>query len=137
MNKKVIGIIVAALVISAIIGSTILFKYLSRIPDNLPGTLGNTSGNLNNKGLVCENDGYIYFANLSDNHYLYRMNPDGSDPVRLIEVPVSYINAAGDYLYFYFDDPGGTKFMGVAGRMSGIFRLKKGEKDFVCLDKCT
>ena len=136
MNKRVIGIIIAAFVICAMIGTAILFQYMSRIPDNLPGTLGNTSGNLNNKGLVCESDGYIYFANLSDNHYLYRMNPDGSDPVKVIEVPVSYINAGGDYLYFYFDDPGGTKFMGVSGRMSGIYRLKKGEEDFVCLDKC-
>ena len=136
MNKKVIGIIVAVLVIGSIIGSAVLFKYLSRIPDNLPGTLGNTSGNLNNKGLVCESDGYIYFANLSDNHYLYRMNPDGSDPVKVVEVPVSYINSGGDYLYFYFDDPGGTKFMGISGRMNGIYRLKKGEEDFVCLEKC-
>ena len=137
MNKKVLGIIIAVLVIGGIIGGVVLSQYLSRIPDNPSGTIGNTSGNLNNRGLVCESDGYIYFANLSDNHYLYRMNPDGTDPVKLIDVPVSYINAAGDYLYFYFDDPGGTKFMGISGRMSGIFRLKKGERDFVCLDKCT
>ena len=137
MNKRVIGIILAAAVIVLIVSSVALSQYLSRIPDNPFGTVGNTSGNLNNKGLVCESGGYIYFANLSDNHCLYRMNPDGSDPVKLIDVPVSYINAAGDYLYFYFDDPGGTKFMGVSGRMSGIYRLKKGEKDFVCLDKCT
>ena len=137
MNKRIIGLIVSVFIIAAIIGTVILVQYLSRIPDNPPQTVGNTSGNLNNKGLVCESDGYIYFANLSDNHYLYRMKIDGSDPEKLIDVPVSYINAAGDYLYFYFDDPGGTKFMGVAGRMSGIFRLKKGEKDFVCLDKCT
>ncbi|MCR5672123.1 MAG: DUF5050 domain-containing protein [Lachnospiraceae bacterium] len=137
MNKRIIGAIIAVVIIGSIIGGVILAQYMSRIPDNPRGTIGNTSGNLNNKGLVCESDGYIYFANLTDNHYLYRMNLDGSDPVKLIDVPVSYINAAGDYLYFYFDDPGGTKFMGIAGRMSGIFRLKKGEKDFVCLDKCT
>ncbi len=137
MNKRVLGIIVAVVVIAGIIGAVVLTQYLSRIPDNPPGTIGNTSGNLNNKGLVCESDGYIYFANLSDNHCLYKMKSDGTDPEKVIDVPVSYINAAGDYLYFYFDDPGGTKFMGIAGRMSGIFRLKKGEKDFVCLDKCT
>lgn len=137
MSKRILGVIIAAVLIAAIIGGVILAKYLSRIPDNPSDTIGNTAGNLNNKGLVCENDGYIYFTNLTDNHYLYRMNTDGTDPVKLIDVPVSYINAAGDYLYFYFDDPGGTKFMGVAGRMSGIYRLKKGETDFVCLDKCT
>ena len=137
MNKKVIGIAVAAGIIVAIVVSVILIKKFSKIPDNSADTIGNTSGNLNNKGLVCEDGDYIYFSNLSDSHCLYRMRSDGSDPEKLIDVPVSYINSAGDYLYFYFDDPGGTKFMGVAGRMSGIFRLKKGEKDFVCLDKCT
>lgn len=137
MKKTIIGLVVAFVVIGAIIAATAFSKYISRIPDNPSDTIGNTSGNLNNKGLVCESDGYIYFANLSDNHYLYRMTSDGSDPVKVADVPVSYINSGGDYIYFYFDDPGGTKFMGVAGRMSGIFRIKKGDKDFVCLDKCT
>ncbi len=137
MNKKALGIIFAILVIALIIGAVVLSKYMSRIPDNPPDTIGNSSGNLNNKGLYCESDGYIYFANINDNNYLYRMDSNGTNAVKLIDVPVSYINAGGDYLYFYFDDPGGTKFMGVAGRMSGIYRLKKGEKDFVCLDKCT
>lgn len=137
MKKTVLFIVIAVLLVGGVIGGVVLSKYLSRIPENPSGTIGNTSGNLNNKGLVCESDGYIYFANLADNHYLYRMKTDGTEPEKLIDVPVAYINSGGDYLYFYFDDPGGTKFMGVAGRMSGIFRLKKGEKDFVCLDKCT
>lgn len=137
MNKRVIVVVSIVFFIAVIIGGTVLIQYITRIPDNPADTIGNTSGNLNNKGLVCEHDGYIYFANLADNHYLYRMTSDGNNPEKLIDVPVAYINAGGDYLYFYFDDPGGTKFMGIAGRMSGIFRLKKGDKDFVCLDKCT
>ncbi|MBQ6128048.1 MAG: DUF5050 domain-containing protein, partial [Lachnospiraceae bacterium] len=112
MNKRVLGLIIAVLVIAGVIGGTVLVQYLSRIPDNPPDTIGNTSGNLNNKGLVCENDGYIYFANLADNHCLYRMTTDGNDAEKLADIPVAYINAAGDYLYFYFDDPGGPKFMG-------------------------
>ena len=135
--KRVLGIIALILVPVAIIGVALLSKYLSRIPENPPETIGNTSGNLNNKGLFCEDGGYIYFANIYDNNYLYRMESNGTNAVKLIDVPVSYINSGGDYLYFYFDDPGGTKFMGIAGRMSGIYRLKKGETDFVCLDKCT
>ena len=137
MKRRMLGIIIAVFVIGAMIGGVVLNQYLSRIPDNPADTIGNTSGNLNNKGLVCEDDDYIYFSNLNESHYLYRMNKDGTDPVRLAEIPVAYINNGGDYLYFYFDDPGGTKFMGIAGRMSGIFRIKKGEKDWVCLDKCT
>ena len=135
--KRFLGIIIALLVLGGIIGAVVLTKYLSRIPDNPPDTIGNTSGNLNNKGLFCESDGYIYYSNIYDNNYLYRMETNGTNSELVADVPVSYINAAGDYLYFYFDDPGGTKFMGIAGRMSGIYRLKKGEKDLVCLDKCT
>ena len=137
MNKRVIAIAATILVILGIIGGAVLYKYLSRIPDNPADTIGNTSGNLNNKGLYCESDGYIYFSNIYDNNYLYRMDTNGHDAEKVVDVPVSYINAGGDYLYFYFDDPGGTKFMGIAGRMSGVYRLKKGEEDFVCLDKCT
>ena len=137
MNKRVIGAVVAVFILAGIVGFAILGRYLSRIPDNPPDTIGNTSGNLNNKGLYCESDGYIYYANIYDNNYLYRMKSDGSGSEKLIDVPVAYINAGGDYLYFYFDDPGGTKFMGIVGRMSGIYRLKKGDDDFVCLDKCT
>ncbi len=137
MNKRIIALIVSIVIIGALIGGVILSNYLKRIPENPADTIGNTSGNLNNKGLFCEHDGVIYFSNLNDNRYLYKMNSDCSDPVLVAEVPVTYINAAGDYIYFYFDDPGGTKFMGVSGRMSGIFRIRKGEPDFVCLDKCT
>ena len=137
MNKRVISIVIMILVIAGIIGAAILGRYLSRIPENPADTIGNTSGNLNNKGLYCESDGYIYYSNIYDNNYLYRMESNGQNSEKLIDVPVTYINSGGDYLYFYFDDPGGTKFMGIAGRMSGIYRLKKGEDDFVCLDKCT
>jgi hypothetical protein len=137
MNKRVIAVLVSIIVLTGMIGFVALSKIMSRIPDNPADTVGNTSGNLNNKGLFCESDGYIYFSNINDNNYLYRMDANTGNAVKLIDVPVSYINAGGDYLYFYFDDPGGTKFMGIAGRMSGIYRLKKGEDDFVCLDKCT
>ena len=137
MYKRILAIVVAVMVIAGVVAAVAFTKIMSKIPENSPDTIGNSSGNLNNKGLFCEYDGYIYFANLNDSHCLYRMRTDCSEPEKLADIPVSYINSAGDYIYFYFDDPGGTKFMGVAGRMSGIFRLKKGETDFVCLDKCT
>ena len=135
--KKIIPVAISILILGGIIVAVIFARKASNIPDNPADTIGNTSGNLNNRGLYCESGGYIYFSNLADNHYLYRMTSDGRDPERIAEVPVSYINAGGDYIYFYFDDPGGTKFMGISGKMSGIFRIKKDEKDFVCLDKCT
>lgn len=136
MNRKGLTITIAILVIAGLIGLVIFSNIRKQIPDNPPETLGNTSGNLNNQGLFCESDGVIYFANVNDNHYLYSMNPDGSDAKLLMDVPVSFINAGGDYLYFYYADQGEVKFMGITGNMRGIYRLdKKGKDGLTCLDR--
>lgn len=135
--KKQYQIIILLLIIAAVIGSVILINYSKRIPQNPADTVGNTSGNLNNQGLFCESEGIVYFANMNDNHYLYKMNSDGSDITRVLDVPAAYINSGGDYLYFYFDDQGNAKFMGIAGNMHGIYRLsKKSKGDMDCLDRC-
>lgn len=138
MFKKFLPYIISILIIAVIITGVIISKNAKKIPANPPETLGNTSGNLNNQGLFCESDGFIYFANANDNYYLYKMDVNGSNIVRLMDVPVSFINAAGDYLYFYYNDQGEAKFMGVAGNMRGIYRLdKKGKSDLVCLERAT
>lgn len=138
MSKKAVPVLIAILVIGTIIGSVILITKSRKIPDNPPETLGNSSGNLNNGGYFCEHDGTIYFSNFQDNHYLYKMNSDGSDAVMMLDVPVSYINAAGDYIYYYYDDQGEAKFMGVSGNMRGIYRLAKdGKSDMSCLERST
>lgn len=136
--KKIMPIIISVLIIIAAALVVVFSSRSKRIPDNPPETVGNTSGNLNNEGLFCESDGVIYFANTNDKHYLYRMDVDGSNVQRLIDVPVAYINAGGDYLYFYYADQGETKFMGLAGNMRGIYRLdKKGKSALTCLDRAT
>jgi len=135
--KKILSILISLVVICAVIIAVIFANRSKQIPDNPANTIGNLSGNLNNKGYFCENDGIIYFTNFADNHYLYKINSDGSDCTRLMDVPVAYINAGGDYLYFYYDDQGDAKFMGVAGNMHGIYRLRNdGKDDMECLDRC-
>lgn len=138
MKKKFLPILIAILIVILLIVFAIVTTRSRKIPDNPPGTLGNTSGNLNNGGLFCEENGVIYFANTNDNHYLYKMNPDGSDVALVVDVPAAYINAAGDYLYFYYADQGEVKFMGFSGNMRGIYRVSKTKKDsLTCLDKTT
>lgn len=135
--KKVLSILISVLVICAVIGAVIFINKSKDIPDNPADTTGNLSGNLNNKGYFCESDEYIYFTNFDDNHNLYKMSIDGSECVKLADAPAAYINAGGDYLYFYYEDQGSSEFMGVAGRMHGIYRLKKdGKDDIKCLDRC-
>lgn len=138
MKKNVITIIVSLLIICSLVAGVYFIQKSKSIPDNAPETLGNTSGNLNNEGLFCESDGYIYFANVYDNHYLYKMKSDGTEIERLMDVPVAYINAGGDYLYFYYADQGEAKFMGVSGNMRGIYRLEKsGDSELVCIERTT
>jgi len=138
-QKTNIYAVVSILVIIALVTvGAIIYGHKKRIAANPDGTIGNTSGNLNNKGYFCESNGTIYFANSEDNYYLYELNPQAMTAHLLNEVPVAYINSAGDYLYFYYDDHGDAKFMGVSGNMRGIYRINRDSRDsLTCLDRST
>lgn len=138
-KKRIISIIISVILVAAIIVGVVISQRNKMIPENPSDMVGNTSGNLNNGGYFCEDGDVVYFSNFNDNHYLYKMNPDGTDVALVKDVPVSYINAAGDYLYFYYDDKAGAdaKFMGFAGKMSGIYRIRKNGEDLHSLLRCT
>jgi len=139
-NKRlnIIAIIVLIVLITLIAAFAIINGHTKKVPANPEDTIGATAGNLNNMGYFCEDDGVIYFANSNDNYFLYALDPSTLSAKLLYKVPVSYINSAGDYLYFYYNDLGGAKFMGVAGNMRGIYRTKKNGKDALnCLDRTT
>lgn len=139
-NKKlnIITILVLILVIIILASISIMYGHNKKIPPNPPETIGNTSGNLNNMGYFCEYDGLIYYANCYDDYHLYELDPMSLTTRVIADVPVAYINAAGDYLYFYYDDQGSEKFMGVAGNTRGIYRIKRNGKDSLnCLDRAT
>ncbi len=61
---------------------------------------GNTSSNFANGGLITENDGWIYYANPSDENKLYKMSIDGTDITKLYHSPAGYIAASGGWVYF-------------------------------------
>lgn len=134
MQKKAAIIFISVLVL--LIGIVITAQYLSRVPENAPGTLGNSAGNLNNMGMFREDGDTVYFCNPYDGDRLYSMNIDGSNKQRLLDVPVSYINSAGNYIYFYQKDSDENVVFGLSGNMHGIYRLKKGSKKAPeCLDR--
>ena len=85
MKKKVIAIICAIVVVLICAGLFVFSRVTKHIPENPPGTIGNTSGNLYNGGLFCENDGYVYFSNPYDGDSLYCMRPDESEMKKLIQ----------------------------------------------------
>lgn len=136
MKKKVIAIICAVLVILICAGLFVLINTGKRIPENPPGTIGNTSGNLYNGGLFCESDGYVYFSNPYDGNALYCMRPDESEMKKLITTQVSSINADNNYLYYYQGGSGGSAGLGFLISTTGIYRVKKeNPKDIACLDR--
>ena len=124
--KLTLSIIVIILILTAIAAGN---YFLNLVPENPPGTLGNTSGNLKNSGLFCEDDGVVYFANAYDDYTLYRMDPDESNIKKLNSMSVKWLNAAGKYLYFYQNDSNKGSGLGYVIKTTGIYRLdKKGRR---------
>lgn len=97
IKRIFIGIIAVALV--GILTYLFIIKSRVKFYDD-ESTTGNTSGNLLNSGLFCENNGKIYFANPYDGNKLYCMNDDLSNPKKLTDDRVSYLNSAGDYIFY-------------------------------------
>lgn len=136
MKKKIIGLSCAALVLIIIAGLMVLNNINSRVPENPAGTVGNTSGNLYNGGLFCENDGYVYFANPYDGNALYCMRPDETEMKKLVSTQVASINADGKFLYYYQGGSGGNAGLGFLISTTGVYRVQKDKpKNIACLDR--
>lgn len=101
-NNRLIIYIVAGIFLFLFLSGIALFSFLGgRIRMNPKGTVGNTAGNLNNSGLVCEYNGTVYFSNPTDGGALYAMNPDETNLRKLYSMPVRNLLAGGEYLYYF------------------------------------
>ena len=99
MNKR--PIIIFASIVVAVVIAALVFRLMSGVTlYSDEHTTGNTSCNLLNGGLFCEVDDTIYFANPSDGGTLYSMNSDLGKMKKVISDNVSYLNAAGKYLFY-------------------------------------
>lgn len=108
-----------------------------RISPNPAGTVGNTAGNLNNRGLFCEHDGVVYFANPYDNDTLYSMSPDETGIKKLNSSSIELINAGGKYLYYFMTDADGSAGLGYVRTRNGIYRSRQNGRDVACLSTST
>ncbi len=100
-SHSVRNIVITVLVIIALAGIFIYSQVQNRVTlyDD-PNTEGNTSGNLLNGGLFCLEDDTIYFSNSNDDNALYSMNTNLEKLKKLSDDKVSYINAAGKYIFY-------------------------------------
>lgn len=143
MNKNrtsnILVLIIMLCIVSVLVILAVISNILSRIPDNPPGLIGNTGGNLNNGGYFCEDPstGTVYFANPYDHGYLYSMNADQTDLKRLYNSSCSNISVGGDYLYFSMETPEGGSGLGFVIKTSGIYRSTKKGTKVTCLTSDT
>lgn len=119
MLKTIRNTLIVSLVL-IVLAALAAFLYLTqRIPENPPGTVGNTAGNINNSGLFCEYNGTVYFSNAYDGNSLYAMNPNESNVRKLSDMKVRNILAGGNYLYYFQTgtaNPAETGFGQLPGR---------------------
>lgn len=132
-KKSIIPIIVILLIFGTyIVTSTVLgkFKY------NDASAVGNTAGNLYNKGLFAEYGGRVYFSNRSDSGSLYSMKSDETDYKKLVAANVTYINADANHVYYFQDSniaaAGDLSFV---GNMIGVYRADNDGGHVVCLNR--
>lgn len=101
-SRQITGYILAGILILAVFLALGLYSLFSgKVQMNPEGTVGNTAGNLNNRGLFCEYNDTVYFSNPLDGGTLYAMDPDESNLRKLNSVQVCNILAGGEYLYYF------------------------------------
>lgn len=71
------------------------------------GERGNTNGNIINRGLFAEDDSYIYYNDISNDHKLYRKNKNSSNKVKLSYDEANNINVYNGFIYYTNETDGG------------------------------
>lgn len=100
MLASVKRILIILVVLTAIAFISIWLYSYNRTFFSKEGETGNTSGNIYNGGLFCEQDGKIYFSNDFDDGCLYVMNSDCSKIKKVHDDKAVYINADENYIYY-------------------------------------
>ena len=103
-RAKIIVLSILAVILAA--AGVYIYSYINRFVYNDPNLAGNTAGNINNGGLFCEYNGYIYFSNPYDDGALYRMNSDCTNARKLSDDHVAYINVDGNHIYYVRNNSG-------------------------------
>ena len=130
-----IGIIIFIIFVVLIIAG-IIFVNISNRPKEIPAdAVGNTSGNIINRGLFCESDGYVYFSNSYDQRKLYKMKSDGTEVERIADVPVEFINVYGNDVFFYQTPGADDQVFGLGGLYGVCSTDIKGKTGMHNIDK--
>lgn len=135
MNKKRTYILLTILLL-LLFASLILYTLFGdQIALNPYGTIGNTAGNLNNGGYVCEYNGKVYFSNTYDNGSLYSMDVSEENFEKLNDVEVCNILAGGDFLYYFRSGAAGDAGLGTVRSVKSFNRCELNGANTTALTK--
>ncbi|MDF2686596.1 MAG: serine/threonine protein kinase, partial [Clostridia bacterium] len=75
---------------------------ISENTDEIYNTMGNSSSNIINDGIIAEQNDWLYYSNSSDNYFLYKMKKNGNinEKKRINAEPCFQINVIGDTVYY-------------------------------------
>ena len=133
LSKKsfiiLLAILAAIILITVVVVLFIIFRGKNEIVVP-PNAIGNSAGNLQNGGLFCEYDGYLYFSNSYDGGALYRMKYEDGSFERLNKNRTYSINAVGNNLYYCMLSERSTiSGLGSLTRNAGVYSCRlDGEK---------
>jgi hypothetical protein len=86
---------------------------------------GNTPGNIVNRGLAALQEDWTYYSNSG----LYKIKTDGSDKRQLSDDWVSFINVAGDRIYYRKEDD--KKIYTIKTDGSGLQNLNNDKSEYI------
>lgn len=98
--KKTLKLILPIIIGIILVGGIIFTKYMDHTKFPSDYQVGNTSGNLYNKGLFCEREGTVFFSNPNDHFALYSMDSNGTNLKKLSSDQVAYLNVDDHYVFY-------------------------------------
>lgn len=123
--KNIRAAIITISVIVLILCLLLLTRLTGGVHKNDSFTTGNTPGNLNNKGLYCEQDGTVYFANPYDGGAIYSMNPDESKVKKISSVAGQSLNVDKERIYYTLSGKSSGSGLGYVRKATGMYSMKK------------
>ncbi len=100
MLKTIKRLLIFLAIITVIAIGSILVYNSNRTYFNDDNEVGNTSGNIYNGGLFCEQGGKIFFSNDAADGSLYVMNSDLSNLKFIYDDKAVFINSDENYVYY-------------------------------------
>ena len=127
MLKTVLRVLIALIVLTLVGVVGLYFYNLNRTYYNKEDEIGNSTGNIYNGGLFCEQDNNIYFSNDYDSKKLYVMNSSLKNIKKVSDDKAAYINVDENYLYYVRinDAKDTTKKSLMEFNNNGIYRINQ------------